>query len=62
VRVKEQAAVEVSSRVQQRAAPSTIAMQARLGNGVVLSWPQVGIPVDRDRSFRFVVTGDSGGS
>ena len=40
VRVKEQAAVEVSSRVQQRAAPSTIAMQARLGNGVVLSWPQ----------------------
>ena len=22
----------------------------------------VGIPVDRDRSFRFVVTGDSGGS
>ena len=23
---------------------------------------QVGIPVDRDRSFRFVVTGDSGGS
>lgn len=40
VRVKEQPAVEVSSRVQQRAAPSTIAMQARLGNGVVLSWPQ----------------------
>jgi len=23
---------------------------------------QVGIPVDRDRSFRFVVTGDSGSS
>ncbi len=40
VRVKEQASVEVSSRVQQRAAPSTIAMQARLGNGVVLSWAQ----------------------
>lgn len=40
VRVKEQAAVEVSSRVHQRAAPSTIAMQARLGNGVVLSWAQ----------------------
>lgn len=40
VRVKEQAAVEVSSRVQRRAAPSTIAMQARLGNGVVLSWAQ----------------------
>jgi 3-methyladenine DNA glycosylase Mpg len=25
-----------------------------------LPTPDVGIPVDRDRSFRFVVTGDSG--
>lgn len=41
VRIKEQAAVEVTPKVQQhRAAPSTIAMQARLGNGVVLSWAQ----------------------
>jgi hypothetical protein len=40
VRVKEQAAVEVIPKVQHRATPSTIAMQARLGNGVVLSWAQ----------------------
>ncbi len=40
VRVKEQAAVEVTREVQQRVAPSNIAMQARLGNGVVLSWAQ----------------------
>ena len=40
VRVKEQAAVEVVPKVQHRVAPSTIAMQARLGNGVVLSWAQ----------------------
>ncbi len=40
VRVKEQAAVEVVPKVQHRLAPSTIAMQARLGNGVVLSWAQ----------------------
>lgn len=41
VRVKEQAAVEVTPKVQHRATPpSTVAMQARLGNGVVLSWAQ----------------------
>jgi hypothetical protein len=40
VRVKEQAAVEVVPKVLHRVAPSTIAMQARLGNGVVLSWAQ----------------------
>ncbi len=40
VRVKEQAAVEVTPKVQHRIAPNTIAMQARLGNGVVLSWAQ----------------------
>ena len=40
VRVKEQAAVEGVPKVQHRVAPSTIAMQARLGNGVVLSWAQ----------------------
>ena len=40
VRVKEQGAVEVVPKVQHRVASSTIAMQARLGNGVVLSWAQ----------------------
>jgi hypothetical protein len=40
VHVKEQAAVEVTPKVQRHVAPSTIAMQARLGNGVVLSWAQ----------------------
>ena len=40
VRVKEQAAVDVTPKVAHRAAPSTIAMQARLGNGVVLNWAQ----------------------
>ncbi len=40
VRIKEQAAVEVTPKVQRHAAPSTVAMQARLGNGVVLSWAQ----------------------
>jgi hypothetical protein len=41
VRVKEQGAVAVTPKVQlHRAAPSTVAMQARLGNGVVLSWAQ----------------------
>ncbi|MDO8284150.1 MAG: hypothetical protein Q7T69_04005 [Rhodoferax sp.] len=40
VRVKEPSAVEVAPKVQQRATPSTVAMQAHLGNGVVLSWAQ----------------------
>ena len=40
VRVKEQGAADVSPKVQHRATPTTIAMQARLGNGVVLSWAQ----------------------
>lgn len=41
VRVKEQTAVEVTPKVQQhRAAPSAVAMQARLGNGVILNWAQ----------------------
>jgi hypothetical protein len=40
VRVKEQAAVEVTPKVQQHVSPSTVAMQARLGNGIVLSWAQ----------------------
>lgn len=40
VRVKEPAAVEVTPKVQQRGIPSTIAMQASLGNGVVVSWAQ----------------------
>ena len=40
VRVKEQTAVEVTPNAQRHAAPSTVAMQARLGNGVVLNWAQ----------------------
>lgn len=41
VRVKEPAAVEATTpQMQHRAAPSTVAMQARLGNGVVLNWAQ----------------------
>lgn len=40
VRIKEQAAVEVTPKVQRHVAPSTVAMQARLGNGVMLSWAQ----------------------
>jgi hypothetical protein len=38
VRVKPETAVEVVSKVKQCAAPSSVAMQARLGNGIVLSW------------------------
>lgn len=40
VRVKEQTAVDVTAKMAHRAAPSTVAMQARLGNGVILSWAQ----------------------
>lgn len=40
VRVKEQTAVDLTPKVAHRAASSTIAMQARLGNGIVLSWAQ----------------------
>lgn len=41
VRVKEPAAVGATTpQMQHRAAPGTVAMQARLGNGVVLSWAQ----------------------
>ena len=40
VRVKEQAALELAPQASQRVAPTTIAMQARLGNGIVLSWAQ----------------------
>ena len=40
VRVKEQAAVEFKPKVQRHVAPSPVAMQARLGNGVILSWAQ----------------------
>lgn len=38
VRVKRESAVVAAPKVKQYAAPTTIAMQARLGNGVVLSW------------------------
>ena len=38
VQVKPVAAVNVSFSVQQSVAASTVAMQARLGNGVALSW------------------------
>ena len=41
VRVKNQAAVEATTpQMQHRAAPGCVAMQARLGNGVILSWTQ----------------------
>ena len=38
VRVRPDAAVEVAPKARECAAPATVAMQARLGNGVVLSW------------------------
>ena len=40
VHVKPTKIVEAASSVPRRTAPNTIAMQARLGNGVVLSWAQ----------------------
>ena len=38
VRVKAGPTVQVTPRARECAAPTTVAMQARLGNGVVLSW------------------------
>jgi len=38
VRVKPEAAVQVASKVGPSAVASVITMQARLGNGIVLSW------------------------
>ena len=38
VRIKPDAAVEVAPKARECAAPTAVAMQARLGNGVVLSW------------------------
>ena len=38
VRVRPDAAVEVAPKAREWLAPTTVAMQARLGNGVVLSW------------------------
>ena len=38
VRVQPDAAMQVGSKVGQNALASVIAMQARLGNGVVVSW------------------------
>lgn len=38
VRVKQESAVVAVPKVKQCAASSAVAMQARLGNGVVLSW------------------------
>jgi len=40
VHVKPTPVVEAASRVLQRTTPTTLAMQARLGNGVVLNWAQ----------------------
>ena len=40
VRIKEQSTVDITPKVAHRAAPSTVAMQARLDNGVILSWAQ----------------------
>ena len=38
VRIKPDGAVELAPKARECAAPATVAMQARLGNGVVLSW------------------------
>ncbi len=38
VRVKPEVALPVASKVGQNAMASVIAMQARLGNGVIVSW------------------------
>jgi len=38
VRVKPEAVLPVASKVGQNAMASVIAMQARLGNGVIVSW------------------------
>ena len=38
VRVKPDAAAELAPKARECVAPTTVAMQARLGNGVVLSW------------------------
>jgi len=38
VRVKPEPALQVASKVHQGSLPTAVAMQARLGNGVVLSW------------------------
>lgn len=38
VRVKPEPAVQVAPKARQGSSPTTVAMQARLGNGVVLSW------------------------
>ena len=38
VRVKVESPVQVTPKARESAAPTTVAMQARLGNGVVLSW------------------------
>ena len=40
VHVKPTQIVEAASCVAHRGAPTTLAMQARLGNGVVLNWAQ----------------------
>ncbi|MDZ7937192.1 MAG: hypothetical protein U5M53_02480 [Rhodoferax sp.] len=41
VRVKEPVALAATTpQIQHRAVPSCVAMQARLGNGVVLTWAQ----------------------
>lgn|SRR5450759_3856648 len=38
VRVKPETEHQVASKAQQGSSPTAVAMQARLGNGVVLSW------------------------
>ena len=38
VRVKVESPVQVAPKARELIAPTTVAMQARLGNGVVLSW------------------------
>ena len=38
VRIKPDPSVQVTAKTRECAAPTVIALQARLGNGVVLSW------------------------
>ncbi len=38
VRVKPDPSAQVTTKAREWVAPTTVAMQARLGNGVVLSW------------------------
>ena len=51
-------------KIRKRLGGTATDLQQHPQNPQLLSmgvyWFQLGIPVDRDRSFRFIVTGDSG--